>query len=91
VACAMKHCRTIFLNQMSPDANWVETGAVAWDELLKQEYEEKRDGPHDRLAIFKSIDVPAMSLLDLANLNYSLPAPDACPYKLITAVQKNMS
>jgi hypothetical protein len=53
---------------MSPDANWVETGAEARDELLKQEYEEKRDGPHDWLAIFKNIDVPAMSLLDLANL-----------------------
>jgi hypothetical protein len=27
VACAMKHSRNMFLNQMSPDANWVETGA----------------------------------------------------------------
>ncbi len=43
------------------------------------------------MSIFKSIDVPAMCLLDLANLYYSLPAPDACPYKLITAVEKNMS
>jgi hypothetical protein len=27
VACAMKHSKTMFLNQMSPDANWVVTGA----------------------------------------------------------------
>jgi hypothetical protein len=32
-----------------------------------------------------------MCLLDLANLYYSLPAPDACPYKLITAVERNVS
>jgi hypothetical protein len=30
-----------------------------------------------------------MCLLDLANLYYSLPAPDACPYKLITMSQEN--
>jgi hypothetical protein len=42
VACAMKHSRTMFLNQMSPDPNWVETGAGARDELLRQDYEEKR-------------------------------------------------
>jgi hypothetical protein len=87
----MKHSKTMFLNQMSPDANWVETGAGARDELLRQEFEEQRDGPHDWLSIFKSIDVPAMCLLDLANLYYSLPASDACPYKLITAVERNMS
>ncbi len=91
VACAMKHSRTMFLNQISPDTNWVETGAGARDKLLRQEYEEKRDGPHDWLSIFKSIDVPAMCLLNLANLYYSLPAPDACLYKLITAVERNMS
>jgi hypothetical protein len=45
--------------------NWVETGAR--DEL-RQEFEEQRDGPHDWLSIFKSIDVQAMCLLDLANL-----------------------
>jgi hypothetical protein len=76
---------------MSPDANWFDTGAASRDKMLQEEYEEKRDGPHDWLQIFKSLDVPAMGLLDVSNVYYSLPAPDACPYKLITAVEKNMS
>jgi hypothetical protein len=91
VACAMKHCRTAFLNQMSPDANWFDTGAATRDQMLQEEYEEKRDGPHDWLQIYKSLDVPAMVTLDMANIYYALPAPDACPYKLITTVEKNMS
>jgi hypothetical protein len=59
--------------------------------MLRMEYDDKRDGPHDWLEIFKNLELPAMNTLDAANLYYTLPAPDACPYKLICTVERNMS
>jgi hypothetical protein len=79
VACTMKHCRTVFLNQVSPDANWFDTGAATRDAMLRMEYEEKKDGPHDWLDIYKSLDIPAMVTLDVSNIYYTLPAPRCLP------------
>ncbi len=67
LAGAMKHGRTMLLNMTSPD-NKYDTGEAERMALLLEEYEEKREGPTDWLAIMRSLPVSSVIALDLVNI-----------------------